>query len=160
MNFSILLYLRTVIFLLSGSRDQFHIRAKVDWEMLPVAKNNNGFTTGFGWSLSRPSAISAAFIFQIVCVILCPMTAYGWSTHVCWRCLETWLMTKFSQIDVIWIQHYWCAYGGKIVNFVPKSFNRISKIDQFKITNCSDEDQVQSQSSVHTSLGRTVSFST
>ena len=27
---------------------QFHIRAKVDWEMLPVAKNNDMFTTGFG----------------------------------------------------------------------------------------------------------------
>ena len=51
-------------------------------------------------------------------------------------------------------------YGAKIVNFVQKSFNQISKIDQFKITNCSSEDQVQSQSSVHTSLGRTVSFST
>ena len=64
----------------------FHIRAKVDWEMLPVAQNNDRFTTGFGWSLSRPSAISAAFIFQlgnstftfqIVCVILGIMTAYG-----------------------------------------------------------------------------------
>ena len=50
--------------------------------MLPVAKNNNGFATGFGWSLSRPSAISAAFIFQIVCVIL-GIRRLTVETHTC-----------------------------------------------------------------------------
>ena len=73
-----------------------------------------------------------------------------------WNLIDDKIFTNtICKIDVIWIQlgNYLCAYGAK-------SFNQFSKLKQFKITNCENEDQVTSQSSVHTSLGRTVSFST